>query len=332
MTTLLNTQFQLKNGITINNRLIKSALSEALGDKQGKPTKELIQLYSVWAQAGAGVLITGNVMIDGNALGEPNNVFIEDETHQKELQDWANVSKLYGNQIWMQLNHPGKQALRGLNKETVSPSAVPFHPKMSALFATPRELTHIEIEDIIQRFAKAAAIAKKAGFTGVQLHGAHGYLISQFLSPHHNRRQDQWGGTSENRRRFVLEVYKAVREKVGSDFPIAIKLNSADFQKGGFTEEESLATIQALDEIGIDLIEISGGTYEKPAMTGITKQKDSTIAREAYFLNFAQKARKICKTPLIDKNRTRASYNHADYLAQRTEMMQWWGDYLSTAK
>lgn len=169
---------------------------------------------------------------------------------------------------------------------------------MAAVFATPRELTQNEIEDIIQRYANTAEIAKKAGFSGVQLHGAHGYLISQFLSPHHNRRTDQWGGSAENRRRFVLEVYKAIRNRVGPDYPVSIKLNSADFQRGGFTEEESLATIQALDEVGIDLIEISGGTYEKPIMQ-LGTPKESTISREAYFLDFAKKVRGLSKVPLM---------------------------------
>ncbi|MGB5886473.1 MAG: NADH:flavin oxidoreductase/NADH oxidase family protein [Acinetobacter venetianus] len=296
---LLAQPFTLKSGMIIKNRLIKAALSEALGNAEGGPSPALIKLYRTWAQSDIGVLITGNVMIDRDALGEPGNVIIEDERHLVFLKEWATMAKSSGSQVWMQINHPGKQALRGLNKETVSPSAVPFSPKMQALFATPRELTHVEIEDIIQRFATTAAIAQKAGFSGIQLHGAHGYLISQFLSPHHNRRNDQWGGNPENRRRFVLEIYKSVRAKVGAAFPIAIKLNSADFQRGGFTEEESLATIQALDEAGIDLIEISGGTYEKPVMMQSSHTKVSTASREAYFLDFAKKVRQLSTVPLM---------------------------------
>ena len=294
----LATPFVLKNTLTLKNRLIKSALSEGLAHPDGRPSKELIQLYRTWSQSGVGVLITGNVMIDSRALGEPGNVIVENEKDFALIKEWAEVAKSGGSEVWMQINHPGKQAIRGLNKETVSPSAVPFGPKMAAVFATPRELTQVEIEDLIQRYANTAEIAKKAGFTGVQLHGAHGYLISQFLSPHHNRRTDQWGGSIENRRRFVLEVYKEIRNRVGADYPVSIKLNSADFQRGGFTEEESLATIQALDEVGIDLIEISGGTYEKPIMQ-LGKPKESTISREAYFLDFAKKVRELSKVPLM---------------------------------
>jgi 2,4-dienoyl-CoA reductase-like NADH-dependent reductase (Old Yellow Enzyme family) len=154
--------------------------------------------------------------------------------------------------LWVQLNHPGKQSPKGLNISNLSPSAVPFRSDMAAFFETPREATTAEILEIIQRFGRSAAICKKAGFSGVQIHGAHGYLISQFLSPHHNQRTDEWGGSTENRRRFVMAVYEEIRKQVGADFPIAIKLNSADFQKGGFTEEESMETIRALAEAGIE--------------------------------------------------------------------------------
>ncbi|MCY3230286.1 NADH oxidase, partial [Acinetobacter pittii] len=157
---------------------------------------------------------------------------------------------------------------KGLNKETVAPSAVPFSPALVTMFGTSRALTHEEILDIIKRFATAARICEKAGFEGVQLHGAHGNLISQFLSPLSNKRTDQWGGSIENRTRFLLEVYKAVREATSDNFIISVKLNSADFQRGGISEEDVISVFKAVDEAGIDLIEISGGTYEAPAMAG----------------------------------------------------------------
>lgn len=308
--------FTLPNGQVVKNRLFKSAMSEALSDRSCMANDELARLYGAWADGGIGLCITGNVMIDKRALGEPGNVVIEDESHLAQLKAWAQAATRHGTQCWVQLNHPGKQSPKGLNKETVSPSAVPFRPEMKMMFATPRELTHDEILGLIQRFAHAAAIVKKAGFTGVQIHGAHGYLVSQFLSPHHNRRTDEWGGTPEKRRRFVLEVYRAMREQVGPDFAIGIKLNSADFQRGGFTEEESLDTIRALSEAGIDLIEISGGTYEAPAMTGVKASKepvkDSTRQREAYFLVFAEKARQAVKTPLVVTGGFRSAKGMAD--------------------
>jgi 2,4-dienoyl-CoA reductase-like NADH-dependent reductase (Old Yellow Enzyme family) len=311
--------FTLPNGAVIKNRLLKSAMSEALGNRARAATPELTRLYGTWADGGIGLCVTGNVMIDKRALGEPGNVVIEDESQMAELQAWAKAGTRNGTHCWVQLNHPGKQAPKGLNKETVSPSAVPFRPDMKAFFATPRALTDAEVRELIQRYANAARIVKKAGFSGVQIHGAHGYMVSQFLSPHHNQRTDEWGGSPEKRRRFVLEVYKAMREQVGPDFPIGIKLNSADFQRGGFTEEESLDTIKALSDAGIDLIEISGGTYEAPAMTGVKHQKapvkDSTRQREAYFLAFAEKARKTVKTPLAVTGGFRSLAGMADAIA-----------------
>ncbi len=313
--------FTLPCGAVIKNRLLKSAMSEALGDRARAATPELVRLYGTWADGGIGLCITGNVMVDKRALGEPGNVVIEDEAHLAALQEWARAGTRDGTHCWVQLNHPGKQAPKGLNKENVSPSAVPFRAEMQAFFPTPRALTDAEVREIIQRFGRAASIVKKAGFSGVQIHGAHGYLVSQFLSPHHNQRTDDWGGTPDKRRRFVIEVYRAMREQVGPDFPIGIKLNSADFQRGGFTEEESLDTIKALADAGMDLIEISGGTYEAPAMTGVkarqTQVKDSTRQREAYFLAFAEKARKtVPHTPLAVTGGFRSLQGMADAITE----------------
>lgn len=293
---LLAQTLTLPNGSVLPNRLAKSALSETLGTMDNRVTPALVRLYERWAKGGTGLLITGNIMVDRRALGEPGNVVIEDDRDLALLKAMADGVAHHGSRLWAQINHPGKQSPKGLNRENVSPSAIPFGKQMQAFFDTPRELTEPEILDIIARFGRAAGIVKQAGFHGVQIHGAHGYLVSQFLSPKHNVRTDAWGGSAENRRRFVLAVYQAMRDAVGPDFPIGIKLNSADFQRGGFTEEESLATIQALAAVGIDLVEISGGTYEAPAMAG---KKTSTIEREAYFLEFAEKVRQHISTPLM---------------------------------
>lgn len=295
----LNQELVLSNGVVLRNRIVKAALSEALGKPDGTVTDKLIRLYERWSSSGAALLITGNVMIDRRALGEPGNIVVEDERDLSNLQEWVKAATSEGSAIWMQINHPGKQAIKGLNRETISPSAIPFNSKLSPFFATPRELTNDEIWELIERYGNTAAIAKKAGFNGVQLHGAHGYLISQFLSPHHNQRQDDWGGTAEKRRKFVMEIYRKVRNRVGDEFPIGIKLNSADFQRGGFTEEESIAVIHNLAEQGIDLVEISGGTYEEPVMLQTGEIKKSTLEREAFFLDFAEKVRKEVKVALM---------------------------------
>ncbi len=274
-------------------------MSETLGTTDNRVTAKLTRLYRAWARGGTGLSVTGNVMIDRRALGEPCNVVLEDRRDMDRLKAWARAGRENGTHLWMQINHPGKQAPAALNRETVSPSAVPFSdPNLKRFFHVPRALTVAEIEDLVRRFGETAALAKEAGFSGVQIHGAHGYLVSQFLSPRHNRREDAYGGSAENRRRFVLEVYDEIRRRVGDDFPVSIKLNSADFQKGGFTEEESLAVVEALDARGIDLIEISGGTYEAPRMAG-QGQRESTRRREAYFLSYAEQVRSRVKVPLM---------------------------------
>lgn len=290
----------IKN-INFKNRVIKGAMSEALANDAGQPNHLHLGLYEVWAKGGLGCAITGNVMVDVRAKNEPGVVVVETERDLAKLTEWAKIGQQYGMVQLVQLSHPGRQCPKGLNKETVAPSAVPFSPMLATTFGTPRALEESEILDLIQRFAESARICEKAGFEGVQLHGAHGYLISQFLSPLTNQRQDQWGGSIENRMRFLLEIYKAVRAKTSRKFIISVKLNSADFQRGGITEDEVVAVFKAIDEAGIDLIEISGGTYEAPAMAGAKadKRKESTIAREAYFLDFAEKIRKEVKCQLM---------------------------------
>ncbi|EBA10587.1 NADH:flavin oxidoreductase/NADH oxidase family protein [Roseobacter sp. CCS2] len=273
------------------NRFFKSAMSEVMA-VQGEhlPTQAHNRVYARWAAGGTGILVTGNVMIDKTALGEPGNVVLENDAHLDRFASWSDAVHQANPdaRFWMQINHPGKQSPKFLTPQPVAPSAVPLGAGLEAAFATPKALVGEEITDLIKRFATTAGLVQRAGFDGVQIHGAHGYLVSQFLSPHHNRRTDQWGGSAENRRRFVLEVYRAVRATVGPDFPVSIKMNSADFQKGGFEGDEAYDLIAALSAEGIDLIEISGGNYESPAMTGV---KQSTT-REAYFLDFAANARK----------------------------------------
>ena len=273
-------------------------MSEALGTAHQNPSQSLVTLYKTWADGGAGLVMTGNVMIDRNALGEPNNVAVEDERDLKMLMKWAKAGTENGTHLWMQLNHPGKQSPKMISKEPVAPSAVPLTGGLKRFFNQPRALQVSEIEDLIIRFGEAARIAKKAGFTGVQIHAAHGYLFNQFLSPYHNQRTDEWGGTLANRMRFLEETYKEIRKQVGRSFPIGIKLNSADFQKGGFTEDESMEVLQKMSEIGIDLIEISGGNYENPIMMG-ADVKETTKKREAYFIDYAKKAQELITTPIV---------------------------------
>jgi 2,4-dienoyl-CoA reductase-like NADH-dependent reductase (Old Yellow Enzyme family) len=273
-------------------------MSEQLGDKKHNPTLALANLYSMWANGGTGLSMTGNVMIDRSAIGEPRNVVLDEGSDQSMFRAWTDAGKENNTQLWIQLNHPGKQVPSFLAKTPVAPSAIPLGKGLDRVFNMPRELSEKEIEKIIQKFAVSAKLAKAVGFSGVQIHGAHGYLVSQFLSPRHNQRTDQWGGTLENRSRFVLEVFHGIRNAVGEDFPVGIKLNSADFMKSGFSTEEFLSVAKSLEKAGIDLIEISGGTYESPSMMG-NRAMQSGRKREAYFLEYAAQLKKQMDIPVV---------------------------------
>ncbi len=283
----LSEPLDLPCGVQLPNRIAKAALSEALGDADNSPDERLVTLYRRWAQGGYGLLITGNIMVDRNHLGEPGNIVIEDDRALDRLTAWTKAAHDGGAAIFAQLNHPGRQSnLLALGHTPVAPSPVALAVPGAA---TPRELTDAEIEDIIERFATAAAVCEEAGFDAVELHAAHGYLITQFLSPLTNLRTDRWGGTPERRMRFLIEVVRRVRGRVSPGFAVAVKLNSADFQRGGFTEEESRGVVAALAAEAVDLIEVSGGNYESPAMGG--SAASSTRTREAYFLDYARSVR-----------------------------------------
>jgi 2,4-dienoyl-CoA reductase-like NADH-dependent reductase (Old Yellow Enzyme family) len=295
---LLAEPLKLRCGAVLPHRLAKSALSEQLGDRRNAPSRELAELYRTWAHGGAGVLVTGNVMVDPTALGEPRNVALPAEPDPATFRPWADTVRGTDAQLWVQLNHPGRQSPRFLSRQPVAPSAVPFGDRgIRSVFATPRALAGPEIETIIERFVLAARTFVDAGFAGIQLHGAHGYLISQFLSPLTNLRTDEWGGDSVRRSRFLFELVRRIRTEIGDAVPLSVKLNSADFQRGGFDEDDSLDVVRGLGEAGLDLLEISGGTYEKAVMMGAARA--STVRREAYFLDYATKARNVSDVALM---------------------------------
>jgi 2,4-dienoyl-CoA reductase-like NADH-dependent reductase (Old Yellow Enzyme family) len=314
----LSEPLALRSGVTLPNRLAKAATSEHLADHRGAPTNQLITAYRALAQAGAGLLISGNVMVDGAALEAPRNVVIEDYRHREQLRRWAAVTEGTDAKFILQLSHPGRQTmrgnrLRGRRQDVVSASAVPLAVGGSRLFQAPRALSEPEIKAIIARFARAAQIAAEAGFDGVQIHAAHGYLFNQFLSPLVNQRTDQWGGPLENRMRLLVETVREIRATTSRQFLIAVKLNSADFQRGGFDADDSLTVARALEKEGIDLLEISGGTYESTAMVAGTPQRESTRAREAYFLEFAERFSQEVSVPIMLTGgfRTRHGMNDA---------------------
>ncbi len=295
---VLNDPLELPCGVILPNRLLKSAMTEGLANENDQATPRLAALYKRWAEGGTGTLVTGNVMVDRRFLERPGNVVIDGNGGEAALQEWAAAGTSKNNQLWMQINHPGRQCQRQVSAQPLAPSDVGID--LIGMFGRPKPMTEADIRDTIQRYANVAASAKAAGFTGVQIHAAHGYLISQFLSPLANTREDQWGGSLENRARFLLETVAAVRLAVGSRFAISVKLNSADFSKGGFSHEDSLHVAQWLSDAGIDLLEVSGGTYEKLALMGDQDDDNpnSTADREAYFLKYAAGIRKVTQIPL----------------------------------
>jgi 2,4-dienoyl-CoA reductase-like NADH-dependent reductase (Old Yellow Enzyme family) len=311
MTDPLASPFPLPCGAVLPNRLCKAAMTEGHGDSRLRATVRHERLYRAWSEGGAGLLITGNVMIDRRVIERPGNVAI-DVTHpasvdvdaRAALARWAKAGTVAGNQLWMQISHAGRQSPRYATRQPVGPSAVKLD--LMGNYARPRALREFEIVDLIRRFGQVAAIAREAGFTGVQVHGAHGYLLSSFLSPVTNQRDDAWGGSLENRARFLLEAVRSVRRSVGSDFPVSVKLNSDDFRKGGFSSEDCLGVVRMLNSERVDLLEISGGNYEQPRLLGVSGRAEdavpvraSTRVREAYFLEYAEAIRKVATMPMM---------------------------------
>jgi 2,4-dienoyl-CoA reductase-like NADH-dependent reductase (Old Yellow Enzyme family) len=297
--------FSLPGGQSFRNHIAKAAMTEGLAFGDGLPNAAHDALYRRWAQGGCGLLLTGNVQVDRAHLERPGNVIVDGPLSveaRAAWARWAQASTSGGTRAWVQISHAGRQTQKSVNPHPKAPSAVPL-ALPGGQFGMPDPLTDAEIHDLIARFAHAAVVAREAGFTGVQIHAAHGYLISQFLSPLANRRNDDWGGRLEDRARFLIETVKAVRAAVGADFTVSVKLNSADFQKGGFAFEDCLVVAGWLADLGVDCLELSGGTYEQPAMMdmdGLTPRDEpkqhSTRQREAYFVQLAQ-ALMAAKTP-----------------------------------
>ena len=299
MTPSLFAPLDLPNGVRLPNRIAKAATEEKLAGTGQVPDDRLITLYRRWSAGGAGLLITGNVMIDGRAVTGPGGVVLEADTDLAPFRRWAEAAKSGGAKVWMQINHPGRQVMADLGGVTWSPSDVALElGKHSKLFARPTPMSRADIALTIERFAATARQAEAAGFDGVEIHAAHGYLLSQFLSPLTNRRTDEWGGSIENRSRMLIETVKAVRATVRPGFAVAVKLNSADFQRGGFDQADAERVIGMLNDLPVDLVELSGGSYESPAMQGRTAD-GRTLAREAYFLEFAVALKAAARMPLM---------------------------------
>ena len=324
MSNLINESFTLPCGQVIKNRICKAAMTERIAKGNNLAHQGHANLYDRWADGNIGISLTGNVQVDRRNLEGPANVAIDKNNYKEQfdaLKAWSKAGTKNNTQLWMQISHAGRQTPGEINSSPMAPSDIGLKiPGKN--FGTPTPMTEEDILDAIDRFVFTAKIARDTGFTGVQFHSAHGYLLSEFLSPDINNRTDAWGGSIENRTRIHLEIIKRCRQEVGEDYPISVKLNSADFQKGGFSPDESIKVAQMLENAGVDIIEISGGTYEQPKLIGVEasinakrseKRKESTIAREAYFLEYAQDIRKAVSIPLMVTGgfRTREGINDA---------------------
>ena len=287
---LLRGPVELPCGAVLPNSLAKAAMTEGLSF-DGRPNVQHQRVYRAWAHCGVGMQLTGNVQVDRRHLERSGNVVLDSELDAETrvpYADWAKTAKADGAHVWMQISHAGRQTPANINPMPFGPSAIAA--ETLGRTGIPVEMPEAEIDRAIEGFVRAARGAKDAGFDGLQLHAAHGYLMSSFLSPKANRRTDRWGGSLQNRARLLLSANEAVRGVVGPDFPISVKLNSADFQQGGFEFEDAIALAGWLADAGIDLLEISGGNYEQPSMVGVpgVTPKASTRLREAYFLDFAK--------------------------------------------
>ncbi|TDZ16849.1 NADH-dependent flavin oxidoreductase nadA [Colletotrichum orbiculare MAFF 240422] len=287
------------SGKTAPNRFLKGAMTERLStwdpetvENRGVPTKELINVYRRWGEGGFGVILTGNVLVSykdleaaGNAIIPPGAPF-EGERFEG-FKAMAEASKKDGALVHAQLSHPGRQVPANIQPSPISASDVQLQENSLGMqFAKPRAMTEDDIKDVINRFAHAAEYTYKAGFDGVQLHGAHGYLLAQFLSPTTNKRTDRYGGSLANRARIILEIADAIRARVTDpSFSIGIKVNSVEFQEGGFSTDDCSELCAALEDKGFDFVELSGGTYQELAFE---HKRESSKKREAFFLEFAE--------------------------------------------
>jgi 2,4-dienoyl-CoA reductase-like NADH-dependent reductase (Old Yellow Enzyme family) len=305
----INTALTLASGLTFPNRLVKAAMTEGLADSRNRVTEAHVTLYRRWAEGGLGGIITGNVQIDRDHLEQVGNVWIGPKVSNEALDGfarWAEAAKSHGAALIMQVSHAGRQTPKLVNPRPAAPSPIALGLP-GGQFGSPRAMTVDEIQAVIEGFGRAAKVAKQTGFDGIQVHAAHGYLLSSFLSPLANQREDDWGGPLENRARLLVACVKEAKVAGGPGFSVSVKLNSADFQKGGFSFEDCLAVIDILNTLGVDFVEISGGNYEQPKMMdqeGLQPVFEapvgaSTRAREAYFLKYSRAVQDRAKMPLM---------------------------------
>ena len=305
----LNQALKLPCGAVLKNRIAKSAMSDSLGDGRGNPTNQQIGLYRRWAEGGLALAIIGEVQGDPTVAEKPGNLVLRPDAALERFRALAEAGAANDAQLWLQLGHAGAMAHPPISRPR-GPSALDIDG------VTCDALSAAEIASLPEGFASTARLAKDIGFGGVQIHAAHGFLLSQFLSPLFNRRDDDYGGSIENRMRLTLEVIDAVRQAVGPDFPVGIKLNATDQLGGGFSQNDALTVVQALDGTSIDLIDISGGTY----FPGAPSVSDGS-GKGPYFLDFAHQVRNLTSKPLMLTGGFKTHDQVAEALAQGVDVV-----------
>jgi 2,4-dienoyl-CoA reductase-like NADH-dependent reductase (Old Yellow Enzyme family) len=278
-------------GLELKNRLVRSATAEKMCDQSGRPEQAMIDLYAELARGGVGMIVTGHAFVHESGKAHSTMTGVHQDDLIPSLRALSEVVHREGGKVVMQINHAGRQTSEEVTRRTpVAPSPLPSVRGGSR----PHELTEAEIEQLIAAFGRAAGRAKEAGFDGVQLHGAHGYLINQFCSPASNWRRDRWGGSTARRLRFLEQVAAAVRDEVGGDYPLLIKLGIQDFVRDGLTLDDGVEIVRHLAGWGIDGVEISCGMGGTSSRKDILRPED-----EAYFLPQARLAREVTDLPLI---------------------------------
>jgi len=278
---------ELPCGVTLKNRIVKSAMSDSLGDGTGHPTSEQIRLYQRWARGGVAASIIGEVQGSPGYAEKPGNLVLNDISDLDRFRELARRGSENDTLLWLQLGHGGALAYAPTS-DPKGPSALSL-PGLSCA-----ELTKDEVYQLPSKFARTAQLAQQAGFGGVQIHAAHGFVLSQFLSPLFNKRNDEYGGAIANRMRLLLDTIEVTRDVVGPNFPIAVKLNSSDQLEGGLVEDDALEVVAALNNSSIDLIDVSGGTYFPGAKTA-----SDGAGHGPYFIEFAKRAREVTTKPLM---------------------------------
>ena len=276
--------------LELPNRIIRSATAERMADSKGYPTQKLKNLWVDLALGGTGLIITGHFYIHPSGKCHPEMTGIYEDSLVPDLASLVKSVHSEGGKIAAQINHGGMQCASESVKGAIAPSAI----DEDFLQQSTRQMSLHDIRRIINAYAQAALRVKDAGFDAVQLHGAHGYLINQFISPYVNRRTDEWGGDLMGRTRFLREISREVRTVVGPDYPILIKFGMEDGVRGGLSAEEGAKVIGMMQGMGLDGIEISGGVRANNSMKGINSED-----REAYFLPLAKIARTETALPIV---------------------------------